>query len=89
MVYVVYDHLRMAVRRSAVTRLLALDLDPRGLRAIVDERLSEPRVLERLLGRYPLLRVVDEDLLQEIEELLVEFGVWWDRVLCYVSVWYV
>jgi hypothetical protein len=40
--------------------------------AVVNQRLLEPRMLQRLLRRDPLLRIVHKDLLQEIQELSVE-----------------
>lgn len=43
--------------------------------AVVHERLLEPRVLERLLGRNTLLGIVHEYSPQQVEELLVEIRV--------------
>ena len=50
-------------------------------RAVVHERLLEPRVLQRVLGRDALFGVVYEDPLQQIEELPIELGVGRDRFL--------
>lgn len=47
--------------------------DPVSLRAVINECLLEPRVLQCLLGSDPVLRIVDKDLLQQIQELTVEW----------------
>jgi hypothetical protein len=39
---------------------------PYSFSSIINNVLLEPRMLEGLLSRQPLLRVVDEDLLQQI-----------------------
>ena len=53
-------------------RSVPLHLDPRGFSAIIRNRLLEPLMLERLLGGETLLRIVDEDAAEKVEELLVE-----------------
>lgn len=61
----------MVLLPPAVVLLLshALEADLSGLGAIVGHGgLAEPRVVEGLARRYPLGRVVDEDLLEEVQE---------------------
>ena len=61
--------------------LFFLNADFGSFRTVVLDALVEPWVLERLLGGDTLVRVVDEDLLQKVEELDVELGVRRNRVL--------
>ena len=60
--------------RRRCSRLLPFPLhpDPCSLRAIVDGRLLEPWMLQRLLGRDSLSGIIEEDTAQEIQELAVE-----------------
>lgn len=55
--------------------------DPVGFCPIVDEGLLEPLMLQGLLGRDAVLRVIDEDLLQEVEELAIIWGIGRDELL--------
>lgn len=55
--------------------------DSVGFSPIVDERFLEPRMLQGLLGRDPLLGVVDKDLLEEVQEETIELGVGRDELL--------
>jgi hypothetical protein len=48
--------------------LFSLQPDLVSFRAIVHQSFPEPRVLEGLLGCNPLLRIVDKNLLQQVEE---------------------
>ena len=49
-----------------------LHSDPRGLSAIVRNRLLEPLMLEGLLGGKTLLGIIDKDAAEKVEELLIE-----------------
>lgn len=49
--------------------------------AVVNETLLEPGMLQGLLGSDPLLRVVDEDLLKEVQEGTIERSINWDELL--------
>lgn len=42
--------------------------DTVSLRAVINECLLEPWVLQCLLGGDPVLRIVDKDLLQQVQE---------------------
>lgn len=59
--------------------------NPSSLGAIVDDGLLEPRVLEGLLGGDTILRIIDKDLLKQVEELSVETVVGWNEFLQPVS----
>lgn len=52
--------------------LLALELQPRGLGAVIHDRFPEPGVFEGVFGRDAFGGVVQEDAAEEVEELLVE-----------------
>lgn len=49
--------------------------------AVIDKAFLEPGVLQGLFGRNPLLGVVYEDFLEEIQERTVERGVDRDELL--------
>jgi hypothetical protein len=53
---------------------LSLDPDATSFRAIVFDQLAEPRVFQRFSGSDALLRVIDEDLPEQIKEQFVELG---------------
>lgn len=57
------------------------------LRAIVNDRFFEPRVLESLLGSDAVLRIVHEYPLEEVEELSVKRRIRWNEFLGGVSNW--
>lgn len=42
----------------------------------------EPRVLQSLFGRDSFGRIIDEDLLEEIEEVAAELIIFRDDILC-------
>ena len=46
--------------------------DPRSFSAIISNCLLEPLMLEGLLGGETLLRIIDEDTAEKVEELLIE-----------------
>jgi hypothetical protein len=52
-----------------------------GFRAVVDQSLFEPRMLQSLLGGYALLGIVHKNLPKQVEKLLVEAGARKDEVL--------
>lgn len=60
---------------------ISSDPDLGRLGAVVDGGLLEPGMLERVLGRDSLLRVVEEDSTQQVQKLLVEARVGRDDVL--------
>lgn len=60
---------------------LSFDLDLLGFGAIIFVVFLEPIVLQGLVCCNTLLRVVDEDLLEQIEEFAVELVVSWDDFL--------
>jgi hypothetical protein len=66
--------------------LLPFESDLVGFGAIIHEGLLEPWVLKRLLGSDAFLGVVDEDLLEKIEELSVEFRMREDTFLPSISI---
>lgn len=70
----------VAIPRRHLLETLLLP-NPGSLATIILKDFVEPWVLERFLGRDPLLRVVDKDPLQQIQELLIELCVWSDRFL--------
>ena len=53
-------------------RLLLFLPDPGRFGAVVRRLLLEPLVLQRLLGRDPLRRIIHEDALQQVQELAVK-----------------
>lgn len=55
--------------------------NPVCFRAVIDETLLEPRVLQGLFGCDALLGVVDEDALKEVQELAVERSIGGDELL--------
>lgn len=55
--------------------------NPIRFRAIIDEALLEPGVLQGLLGCDALLGVVDKDALEQVEEVAVEGGIGGDKFL--------
>jgi hypothetical protein len=59
---------------------------PDGFGAIVDQCLFEPGMFQGFFCCYSILRIIDEDLSEEVEELSVEGCVCWDEFLCNVSV---
>lgn len=59
--------------------------NPSSLSAIVDDGLLKPRVLEGLLGGDTILRIIDKDLLKQVQELSVETVVGWNEFLRPVS----
>ena len=54
---------------------------PRGLGPVIGQGLGEPFVLQGCFGGDAHFGVVDEDPAEEVEELLVEFGVGGDYSL--------
>lgn len=62
--------------------LLLANLERLG--PIIFDPLVEPRVVESLLGRYPLGRIIYEDPLEQIEKLQIEFVVRRNGVLRYL-----
>lgn len=71
---------------SLSLQLQLLLADPCGLGPVVRVRdFAEPGVLQGLLRRDALVRVVDKDLLQEVQELSQEPGCWRDDFLGDVS----
>lgn len=62
--------------------LLLANLERLG--PIIFDPLVEPRVVESLLGRYPLGRIIYEDPLEQIEKLQIEFVVRRNSVLRYL-----
>ena len=63
---------RIILKVQLFPRSVPLHPDPRSFGAIVRDCLLEPRMLESLFGRKTLLRIIDEDAAEKIEELLVE-----------------
>lgn len=55
--------------------------NPVRFRAVIDEALLEPGVLQGLLGCDALLGVVDKDALEQVEEVAVEGGIGGDKLL--------
>ena len=55
--------------------------NPKGFRTVIDMCLFKPRMLQCLFGGDPLLGIVDEDPLQEIQKLLVEIRRRWNEFL--------
>jgi hypothetical protein len=56
--------------------------DSRRLGPVIGVRnLAEPGVLQRLLCRDALRRVVDKYLLEKIQKLSQELGGWWNDIL--------
>lgn len=66
---------------SPVAVPFAFHPDSCGFRPVVDDALFEPGVFQGLFCRDTLLRVIDEDFLEQVQKLLVEDGVWWDDLL--------
>ena len=66
---------------SQILSPLPLRLDPSRLGPIIIHQFLEPRMLQCLAGRDPLLRVVYEDLTQQIQELAVKVVGRWDGLL--------
>lgn len=58
--------------------------DACGFGPIIGEVFSEPWVLEGSFGGYPLPGVVDEYFAEEVQEELVENGIWGNNVLLQV-----
>jgi hypothetical protein len=54
---------------------------PDSFGTVVDQRLLEPGMLQGFFCRYAVLRIIDEDLPEEVEELSVERCVCWDEFL--------
>lgn len=55
--------------------------NPVRLGSVINDTLLEPRMLQCLLCRDALLRVVNEYLAKKVEELAVEWGVHWNELL--------
>jgi hypothetical protein len=72
----VFNPLMASVAISLTLRAKTLPLNPdsASFRAIVFDQLAEPRVLQRLSGSDALLRVVNEDLPEQVEEQFVELS---------------
>lgn len=79
-------HVRHSLRTSLLLHPQALNANLGRFGPIVgDGRLLEPRVGQGLLGRDAMRRVVDEDLLQQVQEILEESRVLRDDFLGRVS----
>ena len=68
----------LAIPLTLRTKTLSLDPNSASFRAIVFDQFAEPRVLQRLSGSDALLRIIDEDLPEQIKEQLVELSGRWD-----------
>jgi hypothetical protein len=67
------------VCHALLRRSLFSDSD--GFGPVIDQRFLEPRMLQRLLRSDALLRVVNEDLSEQIVELFIEGRVRRDEIL--------
>ena len=77
--------LREQFQLAALSGALQLLPNAKGFGAVIHQGLFEPRVLQSFLGSDAVLRVIHEDLLQEIEEQFMKLGVGWDEFLRLVS----